>query len=132
MKNLLLAVMLPLLAVACTTTPEKNALQQGISTNGAATVAFQNVRITTNPNGTNQLQGSLQRIGRDPVHFGHLDYAVTDLNGKVFEAGQASYTGAIKQRLPRTPSRFSIPLKQTWQPAQHRATVVWANDTHQQ
>ncbi|OQX01246.1 MAG: hypothetical protein BWK73_46745 [Thiothrix lacustris] len=132
MKNILLAVMLPLLVVACTTTPEKTALQQGISTKGAAKVAFHNVRITTNPNGTNQLQGNLQRIGRDPVHFGHLDYAVTDLNGKMLEAGQANYSGAIKRRQPRTPSRFSIPLKQAWQPEQHRATVVWANDTHQQ
>jgi hypothetical protein len=133
MKNLLLAVMLPMMmAVGYAATPETIVLQQqGINTNGVGKVTFHDMRISTTPDGTSQLQGSLRRIERNPVHFGHLDYTVTDLKGNVLESGQADYSGAIKQRQPRTPSRFSIPLKQTWQPAQHRATVVWANDTHQ-
>ena len=133
MKNLLLAVVLPLLAVGCATTSEKTALQAlGISTDGASTVAFQNVHLETNPNGTSNLRGSLERIGRDPVRFGHLDYTATDTSGKVLESGKANYSGAIKQRQPRTASRFSIPLKQAWQPGLHHATLVWDDKTHQQ
>ncbi|MDQ5768623.1 hypothetical protein [Thiothrix subterranea] len=133
MNKKLLAALLPLLVVGCAATPEKTALQaQGISTDGASTVAFQNVHLENTASGTSQICGNLERIGRDPVRFGHLDYTVTDASGKVLESGKANYSGAIKQRQPRTASRFTIPLKQAWQLGLHHATLVWDDKTHQQ
>lgn len=132
MNKKLLAALLPLFVVGCAAISEKTALQtQGISTDGASKVIFENVRIEATPNGTSQIRGGLHRIGHEALHFGHLDYTVTDTNGKVLESGRADYSGAIKQRLPRTASRFSIPLKQAWQPGLHRATLVWDDKTHQ-
>ncbi|MBO0611363.1 hypothetical protein [Thiothrix fructosivorans] len=128
MNKTLLAALLPLFVVGCAATPDKTALQaQGISTDGASKVAFRNVRVE----GTT-LKGSLKRIGRNPVHFGHLDYTVTDTSGKALQSGQTDYSGAIKQRRSPNASRFSIPLKQAWQPGLHHATLVWDDKTHQQ
>ena len=133
MNKKLLAALLPLLVVGCAATPERTTLQaQGISTDGASKVMFENVRIEVAPNGISQIRGSLHRIGYKALNFGHLDYTVTDASGKVLESGKANYSGAIKQRLPRTASRFTIPLKQAWQPGLHHATLVWDDKTHQQ
>lgn len=127
MNKKLLAALLPLFVVGCAATPEKTALQtQSISTDGASKVAFHNVRVEGAT-----LQGSLKRIGRNPLHFGHLDYTVTDTSGKVLQTGQTDYSGAIKQRRSPNASRFSIPLKQAWQPGLHRATLVWDDKAHQ-
>lgn len=132
MNKKLLAALLPLLVIGCAATPEKTALQaQGISTDGASKVMFENVRIEVAPNGISQIRGGVHRIGHEALHFGHLDYTITDHNGKVLESGKANYSGAIKQRHPRTASRFTIPLKQAWQPGLHRATIVWDNKSHQ-
>lgn len=127
MNKKLLVALLPLLVVGCAATPEKTASQtQGISTDGASSVVFRDVRVEGAT-----LKGSLERIGRDPVRFGHLDYTVTDTSGKVLQSGQTDYTGAIKQRLPRQPSRFSIPLQQPWQAGEHQASIIWHNQPHQ-
>ena len=128
MNKTLLAALLPLFVVGCAATPDKTALQaQGISVDGASTVAFRNVRVE----GTT-LQGSLKRIGRNPVHFGHLDYTVTDTSGKVLQSGQTDYSGAIKQRRSPNASHFRIPLQQPWQVGIHHAAIVWHNQSHQQ
>lgn len=127
MNKKLLAALLPLLVVGCTATPAKTALQaQSISTDGASKVAFHQVRVEGST-----LKGSLGRIGRNPVYFGHLDYTIADNSGQVLQRGQTSYSGAIKQRLPRQDSRFSIPLQQVWQPGEHRASIVWHDQPHQ-
>jgi len=131
MKTLLLAAVLSL-SMGVAVAAENNAQQiQGIQTNGASKVAFQNLRIETSPDGTSFMRGSLRRIGRNPVHFGHLDYTITDNNGKVLDAGKADYSGAIKQRHSHGLSYFSIPLKQRWQSGLHRASIVWHNKSHQ-
>ena len=128
MNKTLLAALLPLFVVGCAATPDKTALQaQGISVDGASTVAFRNVRVE----GTT-LKGSLKRIGRNPVHFGHLDYTVTDTSGKVLQSGQTDYSGAIKQRRSPNASHFRIPLQQPWQVGIHHAAIVWHNQSHQQ
>ena len=127
MNKTLLAALLPLFVVGCAATPDKTALQaQGISVDGASTVAFRSVRVE----GTT-LQGSLKRIGRNPVHFGHLDYTVTDASGKTLQSEQTDYSGAIKQRRSPNASLFSIPLKQAWQPGVNRASIVWHDQPHQ-
>lgn len=132
MNKKLLTALLPLLLVGCAATSEKIALRaQGIQANGAARVTFQSLRVETNPDGISNLRGSLRRIGRNPVRFGHLDYTVTDTSGTVLESGKAHYSGAIERRLPRNASRFTIPLKQAWQPGLHRATIAWDDKTHQ-
>lgn len=131
MKTLLLAAVLSL-SMGVAVAAEDNAKQvQGIQTNGASKVAFQNLRIETASDGTVALRGSLRRIGRDPVHFAHLDYTITDSNGKVLDTGRTDYSGAIKQRRPHGSSYFSIPLKQPWQSGSHRASIVWHNKPHQ-
>ena len=127
MNKKLLVALLPLLVVGCAVTPENTPLQtQGIRVDGASTVAFHDVRVE----GTT-LTGNLARIGHNPVHFGHLDYTVTDSSGKVLESGQTDYSGAIKQRRSPNASRFSIPLKQSWQPGLHRVSIVWDDKPHQ-
>ena len=127
MNKKLLAALLPLLIVGCATSIENTPVQtQGIRVDGASTVAFHDVRVE----GTT-LTGNLARIGHNPVHFGHLDYTVTDSSGKVLESGQTDYSGAIKQRRSPNASRFSIPLKQSWQPGLHRVSIVWDDKPHQ-
>ncbi|MEN9503801.1 MAG: hypothetical protein RI964_3086 [Pseudomonadota bacterium] len=128
MNKKLLAALLPLFVVGCVTPIEKTTLQtQGISVDGASTVAFHNVQIEGET-----LTGSLVRIGHNPVHFGHLDYHVTDSSGKVLQSGQTDYSGAIKQRRSPNASHFRIPLQQPWQVGIHHAAIVWHNQSHQQ
>ncbi len=132
MNKLLLAALLPLLMAGCTTIADKTTLQQqGISTDGMSKVTFHSLRMETSPDGKSIFKGSLGRIGHNPVHFGHLDYTVTDSNGTVLESGKTGYSGEIKRRLPRRPSRFTIPLKQAWQPGSHRIAVVFDGKPHQ-
>ena len=127
MHKKLLAALLPLLAVGCATSIENTPSQtQGIRVDGASTVAFHDVRVE----GTT-LTGNLARIGHNPVHFGHLDYTVTDSNGTVLQSGQTDYSGAIKQRRSPNASHFRIPLQQPWQAGTHHAVLVWHNHPHQ-
>ena len=131
MKTLLLAAVLSL-SMGVAVAAEDNAQQvQGIQTNGASKVTFHNLRIEKTSDGTVALRGSLRRSGRNLVHFGHLDYTITDSNGKVLDTGKTDYSGAIKQRHPHGSSYFSIPLKQPWQSGSHRASIVWHNKPHQ-
>ncbi len=126
MKILLCAVTLPLFLVGCANVAEKPTITPtAFTTNGASTVAFHDLRIEN----TNALCGNLTRLGRNPVHFGHVDYTITDHNGKVVQSGQTDYSGAIKQRRSANVSRFAIPLQQTWQAGQH-ATLTWHDQPH--
>lgn len=131
MKNLLLATVVSLLATGCATSLEKTNVQaQGFTVDGASKVVFHDLRVETAANGSGFLRGNLTRLGHDPVYFGHLDYTILDPNGKTLQSGQADYSGAIKQRLPRRPSVFAIPVQQAWQSNMYRATLVWHNKPH--
>lgn len=82
-------------------------------------VAFQNVRLEHDRAGHHIIKGQLRRIGREPVHFGHIDYTVTDGKGKVLETGQTNYTSAIKLRRMQHPSYLTV-----------TPTVALASDSH--
>jgi hypothetical protein len=71
-------------------------------------VSFRSVRLEHDATGQHVIKGQLHRLARAPVHFGHLDYAVVDQQGKTLETGQASYTSAIRLRHVYRPSYFSI------------------------
>ena len=126
MKILLYAVTLPLFLVGCANVAEKPTITPtAFTTDGASKVVFHDLRIEN----TNAVCGNLTRLGRDPVHFGHVDYTITDGNGTVIQAGQTDYSGAIKQRRSANVSRFAIPLQQAWQAEQH-ATLTWHDQPH--
>ena len=126
MKILLYAVTLPLFLVGCANVAEKPTITPTVfTTNGASKVAFHDLSIEN----AMVLRGNLTRLGRDPVHFGHVDYTITDGNGTVIQTGQTDYSGAIKQRRSANVSRFAIPLQQPWQAGQH-ATLTWHNQAH--
>lgn len=102
----LLAAAILLGVSACSTPVAPTADGFFITDTSAAPVAFQSLRVEGQT-----VRGQIRRVGRDPVHFGHVDYAVLDASGKVREQGQVEHTAAIRQRQPRQPSLFSIPLQ---------------------
>lgn len=109
---------------ACATPVVKTADSLFITDTTAAPVAFQSLRLEGQT-----LKGQIRRVGRDPVHFGHVDYAVLDASGKVREQGQVEHTAAIRQRQPRQPSLFSIPLKQPLT-ATEKVKLTYHTGTH--
>lgn len=79
----------------------------------AASVAFRSLRIETGANGEKtQIKGQIHRTGREPVHFGHVDYAVLDASGKVREEGWVEHSSAIRLRSTHRPALFRIDLQQ--------------------
>lgn len=92
---------------ACAATPVDTA-SNIITDTHAAAVAFRSLRVE----GQNTVKGQVHRTGRDPVRFGHVDYAVLDAKGKVRESGWVEHSSAIRLRNAHRPSLFSIDLKQ--------------------
>ena len=110
-----LAVALVPIMTACTTNPlvAKSAETLFTTNTQAAAVAFRSMRFESGANGAKTtIKGQVHLTGRDPVHFGHVDYAVLDTNGKVREAGWVEHSSAIRLRNTHRPSLFSIGLKQ--------------------
>lgn len=88
---------------------EAHTLDLPITTsNEANKVAFRSVRVEHDPAGRHIIKGQLRRLGRDPIHFGHLDYQIRDPQGKSVETGQDNYTSAIRLRHAHRPSYFTI------------------------
>lgn len=56
-------------------------------------------------------KGQIHRTGREPVRFGHVDYAVLDVNGKPREQGWVEHSAAIRFRNTHRPALFSIDSK---------------------
>lgn len=110
----LVAALLPIMT-ACTTNPMVADSTETLFTTDtqAAPVAFRALRAETGANGAQtQIKGQIHLTGREPVHFGHVDYAVLDTSGKVREAGWVEHSSAIRLRNTHRPSLFSIGLKQ--------------------
>lgn len=105
-KATLLAASVLLGVTACTTPVPHAADNTFMTDTQAAPVAFQSLRMEGQT-----VKGQIRRIGREPVHFGHVDYAVVDAGGTVREKGWVEHTAAIRQRQPRQPSLFSIHLQ---------------------
>lgn len=106
--RLLMTSVMLLGVAACTTQPlTHTAGSPFITDTQAAPIAFQSLRLEGQT-----VKGQIRRIGREPVHFGHVDYAVLDARGEVREQGWVEHTAAIRQRQPRQPSLFSIHLQQ--------------------
>ena len=93
-------------------------------------LVFRDVRVATTPEGTGQVVGTLRRIGRRPVRAGHIDYRLTDADGRVIEQGRASYRGATGRPRPGQVSRFVIPLQRPWIPGQQRLYLKWDDLAH--
>ncbi|HRJ53186.1 MAG TPA: hypothetical protein PLE99_10480 [Candidatus Thiothrix moscowensis] len=106
-KTTLLAASVLLGMTACATPVPDTANNTFITDTQSAPVAFQSLRMEGQ-----MVKGQIRRLGREPVHFGHVDYAVVDSQGNIKETGWVEHSGAIRLRHPRTPSLFSIPLKQ--------------------
>ena len=87
-------------------------------------VAFQSVRLEHDRAGHDVIKGQLRRIGREPVHFGHINYTVTDDKGKVLETGQANYTSAIRLRHVQHPSYLTVAPKVALTSDSH-INLVW-------
>jgi hypothetical protein len=87
-------------------------------------VAFQSVRLEHDRAGHHIIKGQLRRIARDPVHFGHIDYTVTDGKGKVLETGQTDYTSAIKRRRMQHPSYLTVAPTRVLE-ADNHINLVW-------
>jgi hypothetical protein len=90
-------------------------------------VAFQSVRLEHDRTGHHIIKGQLRRIGREPVHFGHIDYTVTDVKGKVLETGQTNYTSAIKLRHMQHPSYLTVAPKVALTSDSH-INLAWTPD----
>ena len=97
---------------ACSVTPTTTADNVFITDTHAAAVAFRSLRVEEQ---NRVVKGQIHRIGRDPVHFGQVDYAVLNARGKVLEAGSVEHSAAIRLRNVHRPSLFSINLKQPLQ-----------------
>jgi hypothetical protein len=93
-------------------------------------LAFRDVRIETTPQGASLVRGTLRRVGRPPVHAGHIDYRLTDASGTVLEQGQASDGGAIQFARPGQTVAFSIPLQRRWIPGQQHLYLKWDHAAH--
>jgi hypothetical protein len=87
-------------------------------------VAFQSVRLEHDRAGHNVIKGQLRRLVRDPVHFGHIDYTVTDAKGKVLETGQANYSSAIRLRHVQHPSYLTVAPKVALEAGSH-VNLAW-------
>ncbi len=111
----LIALALLPIMTACTTHPlvADNAETLFTTNTQAAAVAFRSLRVENDANGAKTtIKGQIHRTGRNPVHFGHVDYTVLDANGKVRETGWVEHSAAIRLRNTHRPSLFSIGLKQ--------------------
>ncbi len=114
LRSLIALTLLPLMT-ACTPHPlvADNAATLFITNTQGAAVAFRSLRVESNANDAETtIKGQIHLTGRDPVHFGHVDYAVLDTNGTVREAGWVEHSSAIRLRNTHRPSLFSIRLKQ--------------------
>ncbi|MGV6809226.1 MAG: hypothetical protein ACWA5U_05045 [bacterium] len=95
-----------------------------------SSVAFHNVRVEHDTKtGQFFIKGDLRRIRQRSVRFGHIDYRIT-MNGKLIQQGKVDYGSAIKRRLTRRHSPFSIRLTQAWQPTTQQIRLRWDNKTH--
>lgn len=134
MYKLSMLVVGTMLCAGCaTTTSTSTALDaQAVSIQNQvqSPVRFHNVRVETDAQGNSIIRGALKRVGHNPVRFGHIDYQVTDTQGVQRESGTVAYTGAIKRRLPRTASRFEIPLQQPWQEGRFKLSLQWDDRQH--
>jgi len=93
-------------------------------------LVFRDVGVETAPEGASLVTGTLRRIGHRPVRAGHIDYRLTDADGRVLEQGQASDGGATGHSHPGQRSRFAIPLQAPWIPGQHRLYLKWHAAAH--
>ncbi|OQX07435.1 MAG: hypothetical protein BWK73_28125 [Thiothrix lacustris] len=104
-----------LLAVsACTSVAGNYSKANFVTATGSNTsVAFESLRVEADKKGGNTLvKGQIRRIGREPIHFGYVDYAVLNAQGTVRESGFVGHSSAIRIRNIYRPSLFDIHLKQ--------------------
>lgn len=101
---------------ACTSVPGNYNAENFITDTSHASVAFQSLRVEADASGQNTLvKGQIRRTGREPVHFGHVDYTVLNAQGAVREEGFTEHSAAIRLRDTYRPSLFNIHLKQPLQ-----------------
>lgn len=109
----LLAALLLLAMTACAVTPGSGSGTTFVTDTSAAAVAFRSLRVEKGADGQpTVVKGQVHLTGREPVRFGHVDYAVADAQGKVRETGWVDHSAAIRLRNTHRPSLFSINLKQ--------------------
>ncbi|MDD5394966.1 MAG: hypothetical protein PHE17_18260 [Thiothrix sp.] len=137
MKSLLFVMLPSLLVAGCATVFEKAAPPpQGINVDGASNVVFEQVHIENTAKGTGNIKGNLYRAGAKPIKSGHIDYKVTDQQGRMLDEGQTQISTLTPFLLgrhikPRKPAHFIIHLKQPWQPGLHRISIIWHDKPHQ-
>lgn len=106
-KPMFSAVLVAASLTACTTPATHTADNVFITDTHAAPVAFQSLRVEGQT-----VKGQIRLTGRNPVRFGHVDYAVLDASGKVREEGWAEHSSAIRLRNTHRPALFTIDLRQ--------------------
>jgi hypothetical protein len=126
MFNKTLAILGLMLGIAaCSVNPATTADNVFITDTHAAAVTFRSLRVE----GQRTVKGQIHLTGRNPVHFGHVDYAVLDANGKVREQGWVEHSSAIRLRHANWPSLFTINLKQPLADGE-RVQLVYHTGTH--
>lgn len=111
-KKIFLPLILMLGMTSCSIAPNTTADNVFITDTHAAAVVFRSLRVEEQ---NSLIKGQIHRLGRDPIHFGQVDYAVLDTSGKVRESGSVEHSAAIRLRSVRRPSLFNITLKQPLQ-----------------
>ncbi len=105
-KPLLTSIVLAVSISACAIAPSNNTTTRFVTDTHAAPVAFQALRVEGQT-----IKGQIHLTGREPVRFGHVDYAVLDVNGKTREQGWVEHSAAIRFRNTHRPALFSIDLQ---------------------
>lgn len=96
---------------ACGATPvTHDTAKLFITDTHAAPVVFRSLRVDGQT-----VKGQVRRFSSEPVHFGHIDYAVTNAQGVITEQGRVEHSGGIRARQQRNPSLFRIALQQPLQ-----------------
>lgn len=93
---------------ACVSLPESAGEGIFMTDTQAAPVAFEALRLES---GQTVIRGQVRLTGHEPVHFGHVDYAVLDRPGQVREQGWVEHSSAIRLRNTHRPALFTIRLQ---------------------
>lgn len=123
-KSLFTTIVLTAGISACAIAPNDNMTNRFVTDTHAAPVAFQALRVEGQT-----IKGQIRLTGREPVRFGHVDYAVLDVNGKPREQGWVEHSAAIRFRNTHRPALFSIDLKQPLA-AGEKVMLTYHLDTH--